>query len=52
MKWIIVNGGDVFEGTPEQWKSVFFDNINVDLILEYCRQEKWNCQILNYVPER
>ena len=33
--WIIVDGGDTFEGTLEQFKDCFFDNATKETILDW-----------------
>ena len=44
---IVVEGGDVFEGTPEQWADCFFSNAFRSVIEEFCRAEGWSVEFVD-----
>jgi len=43
--WIIVEDGDMFEGTREQFMGCFFSNANDEEIKSWCLENKWNLKI-------
>ncbi len=43
--WIIVENGDMFEGTREQFMDCFFSNANDEEIKNWCLENAWNLTI-------
>lgn len=43
--WIIVENGDMFEGTREQFMDCFFSNAYDDKIKDWCTQNGWKLKI-------
>ena len=43
--WIVVEAGDVFAGTEEDWQAVFFENATADEITAFCRDNDWSVEI-------
>lgn len=43
--WIIVENGDMFEGTRGQFMDCFFSNANDEEIKKWCLENKWNLKI-------
>jgi hypothetical protein len=43
--WILVENGDMFEGTREQFQNCFFTNAYDSEIEDWCRQEGWSLKI-------
>ena len=52
MKWIKIDNGDTFEGTPDQFKDSFFDNITADGIIDWCNKNGMEVDIFNYIPKK
>lgn len=48
--WIIVDKGEVFEGTLEQFQDCFFSNANQELIQEWADKEGWSVIFINETP--
>lgn len=52
--WIIVEGGDVFEGDEEQFDDCFGISaqrpLDPDLIRNFCAQMQWRVEILDKRP--
>ena len=46
--WITVEDGDMFEGTLEQFQDCFFSNAEPALIMDWCHEQGWKCEIRNY----
>lgn len=42
---IIVDNGDMFEGTRAQFRDCFFDNASNEEIIDWCNQNKWSLTI-------
>lgn len=42
---IIVDNGDIFEGTREQFRDCFFDNADDDEIADWCYDNDWSLVI-------
>ena len=43
---IIIDNGETFEGTPEQFKDCFFDNVNIDNIQAWCKKQDSTYEII------
>jgi len=39
--WIIVEGGDMFEGSVLDWANCFFSNPTIENIKEFCKHNSW-----------
>ena len=37
--WIVIEGGDIFEGSIDQFKDCFFSNASPDTIFQWCAGE-------------
>jgi len=42
---IVIESGDVFEGTLDQFKDCFFSNADVDSIRKWCKDQDFSCEI-------
>ena len=47
MKWIIVQNGDVFEGTLEQFQDCFFSNADEDVVFDWAEKMDYNCTVID-----
>ena len=47
MKWIIIDEGDTFEGTVEQFQDCFFSNADNDSIMEWADNMNSSCIIID-----
>ena len=45
--WILVDNGDMFEGTREQFMDCYFSNADDYQITEWCRENEWSLTIDN-----
>ena len=52
MKWIIIDDGDTFEGTPEQFEDCFFSNADNETIMDWAEKMNSSCIILEYPEEK
>lgn len=52
IKWIVVNAGDIFEGTPNQFRDCFFPNCNRKTINDWCSKNSYTVEFLNYLPKK
>ncbi len=43
--YIIVDGGDTFEGTSEQWAECYFSNVTEEGVIDFCHQNGWEVTI-------
>lgn len=43
--WIIVENGDMFEGTREQFADCYFSNADNHNIIEWCEENEWSLTI-------
>ena len=43
---IIINNGDMFEGTLEQFEDCFFPNANLESIRIWCEDNKFELEIV------
>ena len=43
--WIVVENGDMFEGTREQFMDCFFSNANDEEIKSWCFDNGWKLKI-------
>lgn len=43
--WIVVDGGDTFEGNEEQWADCYFSNVTIEGIEEFCKENDWQVEI-------
>ena len=42
---ILVENGEMFDGTRSQFRDCFFDNANDYEIISWCEQHKWSLKI-------
>jgi len=42
---ILVENGDMFDGTREQFKDCFFDNADNFVITDWCKVNEWTLEI-------
>lgn len=42
---ILVDNGDMFEGTRDMFRDCFFDNANNAEIEDWCKQNNWSLEI-------
>lgn len=45
VKRIIIDNGEIFDGTHEQFKDCFFDNADEDSITNFCKKNNWELVI-------
>lgn len=45
LDWIVVENGDIFEGTREQFMNCFFSNANDEEIKDWCFDYGWKLKI-------
>lgn len=50
MMWIIVEGGDIFEGDENHWANCFFTNVSEETVRDFCESEGWKVEILDQRP--
>ncbi len=43
--WVVVEGGDMFEGTREQFMDCFFTNATDEEIKDWCFDNGWSLKI-------
>jgi len=43
--WIVIENGEVFEGTTEQFRDCFFSNADIDSIRKFCESHGWSVRI-------
>lgn len=39
--WIVVESGEIFEGSSEQWAQTFFDNVSREEVEAFCHENGW-----------
>ena len=49
---IKINGGDVFEGTLQQFKGNFFSNATPEMIKSWCKDNDLTCEITEEANEK
>lgn len=47
---IIVDDGNVFYGTSEQWRDCFFDNVSIGGIQEFADSNGWSVEFRQEIP--
>lgn len=47
MKIIIIEHGDIFEGTVKQFMDCFFVVEDEENIRKWCKENNWTCEIIN-----
>ncbi len=50
--WIIVDDGQTFEGTFEQFKDCFFDNAEVDVIKDWAKVNNMKVEFVDNPEEK
>lgn len=40
----IINDGDIFEGTVDQFRDCFFDNADIDTVIGWCAEQDYDFQ--------
>jgi len=48
MLYILIEDGDLFDGTQDQFRDCFFDNANANEILDWAAKQGYRCDIRNY----
>ena len=49
-KLYIVERGNLFYGTAEQWKDVFFSNVSDEAVEQFCRDKGWSLHMIEEEP--
>jgi hypothetical protein len=49
--WIVVEGGNIFEGNEHHWADCFFTNVSGETVRDFCKQQGWSVVITTEARE-
>ncbi len=52
IKEIIINDGNVFQGTVDMFRDCFFDNAYPNVIEDWCESQNMKCEIIYKKDEK